>query len=182
MTAHGGVEPSSWVSRFASILPAGARVLDLACGRGRHARYLAGLGCHVVAADRDEGALEVLSEVPGVVTCHLDLEDGTPWPWSEGAFDAVVVCNYLYRPAFDQLADLLADGGFLIYETFMQGNERYGRPSNPDFLLEPGELMARTAAGFVPVAFEQGEVGEPVRAVVQRLCARKGGQAGRLPD
>jgi SAM-dependent methyltransferase len=170
------------VTRFAARLPDGARVLDLACGRGRHARFLAGRGCHVIAADRDEGALEVLSEVPGVVTCHLDLEDGTPWPWATGAFDAVVVCNYLHRPRFDDLLDLVADGGFLLYETFMRGNERFGRPSNPDFLLEPGELMARTAGRFTPVAFEQGEVGDPGRAVVQRLCAIKGGQIGSLSD
>jgi len=181
MTAHGLAEPSGWVMRFVDLIPAGARVLDLACGRGRHARFLAERGCHVIAADRDEGALEVLSEIPGVVTCHLDLEDGSPWPWAAGAFDVVLVCNYLFRPAFGRLGDLVAEGGLLIYETFMQGNERFGRPSNPDFLLAPGELMEKTADRFVPLAFEQGEVGVPASAVVQRLCARKGGQTGRLP-
>jgi len=181
MMPHGSSEPSAWVARFAPIIPEGARVLDLACGRGRHARFLAERGCHVIAADRDEGALEVLSEVPGVVTCHLDLEDGSPWPWAPAAFDVVLVCNYLHRPAFSRLVDLLGEGGLLIYETFMRGNERFGRPSNPDFLLASGELLERTATQFVPIAFEQGEVGTPATAVVQRLCARKGIEAGCLP-
>ncbi|QID17793.1 class I SAM-dependent methyltransferase [Nitrogeniibacter mangrovi] len=181
MSTHGGTTPSAWVVRFASLLPAGARVLDLACGRGRHARFLAERGCHVIAADRDEAALEVMSEVPGVVTCHLDLEDGSAWPWDKDAFDAVVVSNYLFRPAFAQLCDRVAPEGLLIYETFMVGNERFGRPTNPDFLLQPGELLARTADRFTPIAFEQGTIGEPPLAAVQRLCARKGTGPGHVP-
>jgi SAM-dependent methyltransferase len=181
VNAHGAGAPSGWVARFAALIPPGGRVIDLACGRGRHARLLAGQGLHVVAVDRDEAALEVLSELPGVVTCHMDLEDGSPWPWEWRAFDAVVVSNYLHRPTFDQACALVAEDGLLIYETFMQGNEAFGRPSNPDFLLQPGELLARTADEFTPVAFEQGAVGDPPVAVVQRICARKGSRSGPLP-
>lgn len=181
MSGHGDLQPSAWVARFAELIPEGARVLDLACGRGRHARLLAARGCHVIAADRDEAALEVMSELPGVVTCHLDLEDGSAWPWEPQAFDAVVVTNYLYRPGFAALCERIRDGGLLIYETFMEGNERFGRPSNPAFLLAPGELLERTRGGFTPLAFEQGAVGEPAAAMVQRLCALKGGAVDRLP-
>ncbi len=181
MNSHGAGAPSAWVGRCAHAIPAGARVLDLACGRGRHARYLASLGYHVIAADRDEAALEVLSEEPGIVTCHLDLEDSSPWPWDAGAFDAVIVTNYLHRPSFEQLCARIHAGGLLIYETFMIGNERFGRPSNPDFLLQPNELLERTAAEFTPIAFEQGEVSVPGAAVVQRICARKHKEPGLIP-
>lgn len=182
MSGHGDLSPSAWVTRFAPLIRDGGRVLDLACGRGRHARYLAGRGCHLIAADRDEAALEVVSEVPGVVTCHLDLEDGSPWPWEPGAFDAIVVTNYLHRPIFQCVLDCLKPGGVLIYETFMVGNEVFGRPRSPEFLLQAGELLLRLRAECTPVAFEQGIVGEPPRAVVQRVCAVKQDQPGKLPD
>ncbi len=182
MSGHGDLSPSPWVVRFAPLILDGGRVLDLACGRGRHARHLADLGFHVIAADRDEAALEVVSEVPGVVTCHLDLEDGSPWPWEAEAFDAIVVANYLYRPAFQAMLDCLKPGGVLIYETFMVGNEAFGRPRSPEFLLEAGELLLRLRDEFCPVAFEQGIVGDPPRAVVQRVCAVKDTQPYRLPE
>ncbi|MBT0961419.1 class I SAM-dependent methyltransferase [Denitromonas iodatirespirans] len=174
--------PSPWVSRFAMMLPDGAEVLDLACGRGRHARWLAARGCRVTAADRDPSALAALDSVAGVAPCAVDLEDGAPWPWPPASFDAVVVTNYLFRPAFDRLGALLRPGGLLIYETFMQGNAAFGKPSNPVFLLAPGELLERTREAFTVMAFEQGEVARPAPAMVQRICARKGHETGRLPE
>ncbi|MDI3512897.1 MAG: hypothetical protein PWP40_126 [Rhodocyclaceae bacterium] len=172
--------PSAWVVRFASLLAPGARVLDYACGSGRHARWLAGQGMEVDAVDRDPAALAALRGVDGVRARQLDLE-GENWPLAGERYDAVVVTNYLHRPRFDALLALLAPGGVLIYETFMAGNERFGKPSSPAFLLQPGELIARLLAGWMPVAFEQGEIAVPRPAVVQRLCAVKGGAVVRLP-
>ncbi|MCB1964299.1 MAG: class I SAM-dependent methyltransferase [Rhodocyclaceae bacterium] len=175
---HGAGAPSAWVQRFAPLVAAGGQVLDLACGRGRHSRLLAMQGCAVTAVDRDPAALDALSAVAGVTACRFDLEAGAAWPWAVASFDAVVVTNYLFRPGFDTLCALLRPGGVLIYETFMAGNARFGKPSNPDFLLAPGELLARTANAFTPLAFEQGEVRAPAPAMVQRLCAIKGEAMG----
>lgn len=184
MTSHPDLStpaPSDWVVRFAGLLSAGAKVLDLACGSGRHARWLAGRGLDVLAVDRDATALAALAASPGVRTLCADLENDA-WPWEGGAaFDAVVVTRYLYRPRLDKVAALLGPGGLLVYETFMQGNERFGKPSNPDFLLRPHEL-ADWARGWGRIlAFEQGEVGRPTPAVVQRLCALRGEGPLRLP-
>lgn len=177
MYAHSFLDaPSAWVCRFAPLVRAGGRVLDYACGGGRHARWLAGHGFRVVAADRDAAALRALDAVAGVEVVEADLE-GAPWPFEGQSFDAVVVTNYLYRPRLQMLLDAIAEGGVLIYETFMRGNERFGRPSNPDFLLTPGELLERVGSAFSVVAFEQGEVAHPRPAVVQRLCAIRGAAA-----
>ncbi|HEY6863496.1 MAG TPA: class I SAM-dependent methyltransferase [Burkholderiales bacterium] len=164
--SHDLESPSDWVRRWAHLVRPGGRVLDLACGGGRHARFLAGLGLRVLGVDRDPAAL---AGVPGVELRVADLEGG-PWPLGDERFDGVVVTNYLHRPLFPRLVDALAPGGVLIYETFALGNERYGRPGNPDFLLQPNELLERTRA-LRPVAFEQGVVARPKPAVVQRLCA-----------
>lgn len=173
--------PSPWVCRFAPLIRESGGVLDYACGGGRHARWLAGRGLRVVAVDRDGAALRALDAVDGVATVEADLEGG-PWPLEGRRFDAIVVTNYLYRPRLTMLFDALEPGGVLIYETFMRGNERFGRPSNPDFLLAPGELLERVAGGFSIVAFEQGEVERPRAAVVQRICAVRGaGRIVRLP-
>jgi SAM-dependent methyltransferase len=163
---------STWVQRFAALVGPGATVLDLACGAGRHARLFAARGCLVEALDRDAAALAALAGVPGVSVRCVDLEDG-PWPCAGRRFDCVVVTNYLHRPLLPHIADTLAEGGVLIYETFMRGNERFGRPSNPAFLLEPGELLRAFAPALAPLAFEQGEVAAPKPAVLQRLCAVK---------
>jgi SAM-dependent methyltransferase len=163
--------PSDWVRRWAPLIPAGGRVLDVACGSGRHARWLAGLARRVVAVDRD--AQPALAGVTGVQAVVADLESG-PWPFEGERFDGVVVTNYLHRPLFPRLVDALADGGVLIYETFAAGNERYGRPSNPDFLLQPNELLERTRPLRL-VAFEQGRIERPKPAVIQRICAVRGG-------
>ena len=165
--------PSEWVVRWAPLIRPGGEVLDVASGHGRHARHLVQLGCRVVAADRDPAALASLAAVPGVRSVHADLE-GAPWPFAAGGFDGVVVANYLHRPLFDVLIASLAPGGVLIYETFMQGNERYGKPSNPDFLLHPYELLEVLHGPLAVVAFEQGRLDRPRPAVIQRICALRG--------
>ena len=160
--------PSEWVVRWAPLVEHGP-VLDLACGGGRPSRVFAGMGLEVVAVDREE---HVFSEKIRFVTA--DLEDGSPWPFAGQRFAAIVVTNYLHRPLFRHLADALEDGGVLIYETFMLGNEKFGRPSNPQFLLRPGELLQAFAALTV-AGFEQGRVERPKPAMIQRLCALRGG-------
>ena len=180
-THAAGVVPSAWVARFAPLAPTG-EVLDVACGSGRHALLFAALGHPVLAIDRDAAAHErlVAAAVPGIVTLQIDLEQdseaaaGFDWPFAAGRFAAIVVTNYLHRPLLDALVASLAPGGMLIYETFARGNERYGKPSNLDFLLMPGELLALAARGAAPlhvVAFEEGEVAMPAPAVTQRICA-----------
>jgi SAM-dependent methyltransferase len=164
-------DPSAWIARFASLVPAGARVLDLAAGHGRHAQFFASRGARVVAVDRDVGALSAVQNVAGIETRVLDLETAD-WPLTGERFDAIVVANYLHRPSMHALVDALADDGVLLYETFARGNEAYGRPSNPDFLLEPDELLRLVDGRLIVVAFEQGVVAlPPSGAVVQRLAA-----------
>lgn len=173
MTGHASVLLlSPWVARWAGLIPPGGRVLDVAAGEGRHARYLADLGCAVEAVDRDAEAL-ARARGPGITTREADLEGG-PWPYAGAAFDGIVVCNYLWRPLLPRIVEALAPGGVLIYETFAVGNERYGRPSNPDFLLRPGELLEAVRGRLTVVAFEQGFMPRPKPAVVQRICAVKG--------
>lgn len=162
-------EPSAWVTRFAARLPAGARVLDVACGHGRHARYLAGRGCRVTAVDVDVTCGESLANVNGVEFLQADLESG-PWPFAAALFDAVIVVHYLHRPLLPLLGAALAPGGLLIYETFAHGNERFGRPRNPDFLLRPRELLDGFADLRV-LAFEDGAVAGTAPAMIQRLAA-----------
>lgn len=165
------IPPSPWVVAQATQLPAAGRVLDLACGSGRHARWLAARGHPVLAVDRDPAALARLAGLPGVTTRCCDLE-GEAWPLAGERFAGIVVTNYLWRPRLGELPAMLASGGVLIYETFMQGNAAYGKPSNPDFLLRPGELrdFAR-AAGLRELAYAEGYVATPRAAVRQALCA-----------
>lgn len=153
-------------------------MLDVACGHGRHLRHLASLGFAVVGVDRDAEALSALRGLRGVEVRVADVEEG-PWPFSPEDFDGVVVTNYLHRPVFPHLVGALRDGGVLIYETFAAGNERYGRPANPDFLLEPGELLRRVEPLTV-IAFEQGLVSAPKRALLQRICAARAPSGGRV--
>jgi len=162
--------PSPWVERWADRVPAGGRVLDLACGRGRHARYFAARGHTVEAVDRDPGKLAALEGVAGVATRRADLE-GAPWPFEGERFAGIVVVNYLHRPLFAHLLAGLAPGGVLIYETFEVGNERYGRPSNPDFLLRPGELLEVVRGYLRVIAYEDLFIADPRPAMVQRICA-----------
>jgi len=166
---HELLAPSAWVKRWAWLIPEG-EVLDLACGRGRHARLLAALGHNVTAVDRDPEALAALTDVARVTTLQADLEGGNPWPLPGRRFAGIVVTNYLYRPLFPSLLAALAPGAVLIYETFALGNERYGRPSNPHFLLRAGELLDAFSPELTVVAFEQGYVSGPCPAVIQRIC------------
>jgi len=164
-------EPSPWIVRFAPLVAPDARVLDLAAGHGRHARFLAARGARVLAVDRDANALAGLAGIARVELRVLDLESGT-WPLAGERFDAIVVTNYLHRPSFAPLLAALAADGVLLYETFARGNEAYGRPSNPDFLLERDELLQLAQRRLTVIAFEQGVVERPLPgAVVQRLAA-----------
>jgi SAM-dependent methyltransferase len=168
--AHDTLEPSAWVRRFAPLVPAGSRVLDVAAGRGRHARYFAQRGAQVLAVDRDAAALAALDAVAGVETRVVDLEaGGSPFPGQ--VFDAIVVVNYLHRALLPHLLDALAPDALLLYETFAVGNERFGRPSNPSFLLRDGELLEYVRGRLTVVAFEQGRSDDGRIAVVQRLAA-----------
>jgi SAM-dependent methyltransferase len=167
--------PSAWVARFAPLMPPG-EALDLACGGGRHARLLASLGHPVVALDRDAQALarvEAGAAGQGIATFEYDLEaSGAAWPFADRRFAGIVVTNYLHRPLLEQLARALAPGGVLVYETFAQGNEVFGKPSNPAFLLAPGELLELARqAGLRVIAYEDGVTAQPKPARVQRLCA-----------
>jgi SAM-dependent methyltransferase len=141
-------------------------VLDVACGSGRHVRWLAARGCKLTALDRNAAALDALRDVAEVVAADLE---AAPWPLPGRRFDAVVVTNYLWRALLPKLVESLDRGGVLIYETFARGNERYGRPSNPDFLLRPAELLQATQ-GLRVVAYEEGLLREPERCV-QRIVA-----------
>jgi SAM-dependent methyltransferase len=162
--AHESLEtPSEWVVRWAPLVTRGP-VLDVASGPGRHARFFADRGLKVIAVDRDA---QVLPD--GIQFLQADLENGSPWPFAGQRFGGIVVTNYLYRPLLATLADALDDDGALIYETFMVGNEKYGKPSNPDFLLRPGELL-HAFSSLTVVAFEQGTVERPKKAVIQRAC------------
>ena len=168
--SHGALAASPWVLRFAHLVRPGARVLDLACGRGRHARLFAERGCAVIAVDHDPQALAALHGVPGVETRCLDLEAG-PWLFASERLDAIVVTNYLHRPLLADIVAAVSGHGVLIYETFARGNEACGRPANPDHLLAGGELLELAVGRLEVVAFEQGIVAEGGRtAVVQRLA------------
>jgi SAM-dependent methyltransferase len=170
-SAHAAdLAPSSWVVQHAKHIPAGQRVLDLACGGGRHARYLAAQGFRVDAVDRD---LTQFVDVPeGVRLLAADLE-GQPWPFKAETYAGAVVTNYLHRPLFPLLIDALVVGGVLIYETFARGNEAFGRPTRAEFLLEPGELLRAMAGRCTVLAFEEGYIDTPKPAVLQRMAAIK---------
>ena len=173
--------PSAWVRRFIPMIRPGGRVLDLAAGHGRHARLLLDMGFVVTAVDRDIAGLRPLAGGKCDVRA-LDLETGALESalGTLGGFDGIVATNYLHRPLFAPIAAALAPGGVLIYETFAVGNERFGRPHNPDFLLRRRELLAAFAALTI-VAFEEGEVSLPRPAVIQRIAA-VAGPLGRLPE
>lgn len=164
--------PSAWVLRWVPMVEAGAAVLDVACGAGRHARLFAARGHPVTAVDLDPAAGEGLAGVAGVRFECADLESGR-WGAAGRRFGAVVVTNYLHRPLFPALLEAVAPGGLLVYETFAAGNERFGRPSNPVFLLQPGELLERVRGVLRVLAYEDLEVTEPKPAMVQRLSARR---------
>lgn len=175
--------PSPWVRRWASLIPAQGAVLDVACGTGRHLRLFQTLGHPVTGVDRNSDALAAARALMSAGTSSLesqprgttgaellqaDIEAG-PWPFAGRTFAGVVVTHYLWRPLLPTLLQSLAPGGVLIYETFALGNEKFGKPSNPDFLLRPGELLA-ACAGLHVVAYEDVTLDEPPRCM-QRICA-----------
>jgi len=164
-----GLAPSAWVQRWSHLVPAGARVLDVACGSGRHVRWFAQRGCVVTGVDRDVAATQALHDIAEII--DADIEAG-PWPLRARQFDAVVVTNYLWRALLPTLVASVDDGGVLIYETFAEGQASIGKPSNPDFLLRPGELL-QAAAGLRVIAFEDGFLDAPAR-FVQRIVAVRG--------
>lgn len=172
--SHLGSEPPSpWIERFAWLVPAGGEVLDLACGSGRHARYFLGLGYRVTALDRDLSGVRDLEGQPGATLLQGDLEDGSPFPLAGRVFAGVVVANYLYRPLLPALVAAVAPGGALLYETFALGNERFGRPANPDYLLRPHELLDAVAGRLRVVAYEDLIDSVPRPAARQRIAARR---------
>ena len=170
---HAGAAPSSWVVRFAPLVPPGAPVLDLACGAGRHTRLLAEAGHRVTAVDRDLSGLGVLARDPRVEAIEADLESAAPFPLAGRTFGGVVVTNYLHRPLLPAIVAAVAPGGVLIYETFAEGNEEVGgRVRNPAFLLRHGELLEAVRGKLRVAAYEDLVTEEPAPAAVQRICAR----------
>jgi SAM-dependent methyltransferase len=170
MPAHAELTPSAWVRKWSAQIRPGGSVLDVACGSGRHAAWLAKLGFEVDAVDLDPALFRFLPARLRLL--GADLESG-PWPYAGRRFDAIVVTNYLHRPLLPVLVDSLEPGGVLIYETFAIGNERFGKPSNPRFLLQPGELLDAVRGRLRVLAYEDLLVEEPRPAAVQRICARR---------
>ena len=163
---HGTEAPSPWVQRWSHLVPAGGAVLDVACGQGRHLRWFAGRGHPVTGVDRSAEAIATVTSLGEAVVA--DIENG-PWPFAGRRFAGVVVTNYLWRALLPVIVDSVAPGGVLLYETFAAGNETVGKPSRPDFLLQPGELLA-ACAGLRVVAYEDGFLDAPER-FVQRIAA-----------
>ena len=178
---HGVIaDASPWVRRFADAIPKNGLVLDLACGAGRHTALLASLGHQVLSVDQDISMVESLNS-ESVQTLELDLE-GSDWPLLNQQFSAIVVTNYLYRPFLDELPKILTEDGVLIYETFAEGNAEFGKPSNPNFLLKSGELLALAQrSGLKVIAYEDIYLDHPKPAMVQRICAVKGHLKGCVP-
>jgi SAM-dependent methyltransferase len=156
--------------QWTGLVPAGTAVLDLATGSGRHAIFLARREYKVTAVDRD---VSRVPDHPDIETLQADLEDGSPWPLAGRSFGGAVATNYLHRPSMPALLDSIAPGGVLLYETFMIGNERFGKPSNPAFLLTDGELLEAVRGKFSVVAYEARLISEPHMAMVQRIAARR---------
>ena len=169
---HGIGDPSAWILRFAPLVAGGAVVLDLACGAGRHARLFLERDHPVTAVDIDVSGLDDLRQHPQLEIVQADLEHAR-WPLQGRRFGTVVVSNYLWRPLFEPILDAVEEGGILLYETFALGNEAYRRPSNPDFLLRPGELIEVVRGRLQIVAYEHGYLDQPRPAVKQRLCAAR---------
>jgi SAM-dependent methyltransferase len=171
-------QPSEWVTRHADLVSASGDVLDLACGQGRHSRFFLEQGFKVTAVDRDVSLLDAVG-LPSdtyreaLEVIELDLESSDLSSIAQCTWDAIVVTRYLHRPLLPLLHSMLRPGGVLIYETFAVGNERYGRPSNPDFLLRENELLEAYQPHLVIKAFEMVEFSKPRQSVVQRICAVK---------
>ena len=168
--AHGLGPVSSWVKRWSHLVPSRGTVLDIACGQGRHMKWFSEKGHTVVGVDRSAGAIDAAASFGDAVLADIEND---PWPLMAGAqvrqFDAVIVTNYLWRALFPLITQSIAPGGLLIYETFTKGNETVGRPSSPDFLLRPAELLS-AFENLRIIAFEEGFLENPPR-FVQRIVA-----------
>ena len=181
MSTHQAIDVASrWVRRFAGLIPPNSKVLDLACGGGRHARYAASLGHSVLAVDKDVSALST-NPTQNIRCLSFDLElsdspSHADWPLAPDQFGGIIVTNYLHRPLMPDLFGSMRAGGVLIYETFAQDNGLFGKPSSPDFLLLPGELLRLVSSKpeFQVLAFEDGYVSDPKPAMVQRICLIRG--------
>jgi SAM-dependent methyltransferase len=158
--------PSAWVQRWSHLVPEGGAVLDVACGLGRHMRWFHALNHPVAGVDRSPEAIKSVAHLGDAVLADIE---GGPWPFAGRCFAGVVVTHYLWRPLLAQIVDTVAPGGVLLYETFAHGNATVGKPSRPEFLLQPGELLA-ACAGLRIVAYEDGFEAEPAR-FVQRIAA-----------
>jgi SAM-dependent methyltransferase len=167
-------DASEWIIRFAGLVPPAGRVLDVAAGSGRHSRFFLDRGHPVTAVDRDTSGLADLKDDPALETVEFDLETGEPWPCAGRAFEAVVVTNYLHRPILPDIIGAVAPGGILLYETFARGQERFGRPQNPDFLLRPGELLDAARPVLRVLAYEDLILNESEPRAVQRIAAVNG--------
>ncbi|MDR2296795.1 MAG: methyltransferase domain-containing protein [Comamonas sp.] len=167
-SSHGAQAPSAWIARFAHLVRPQGQVLDIACGLGRHMRMFHASNHPVTGIDRAQAAIDAVANLGQAL--QADIESG-PWPLPGQQFDAVVVTNYLWRPLWPQILDSVKPGGVLLYETFGQGNEAFGKPSRADFLLAPGELL-QVCEGWTVVAYEHGQLRQPHR-VVQRIAAIK---------
>ncbi len=174
---HGNEAPSSWVRRWTHLIPDGGTVLDVACGHGRHLRWLAEQGHRVTGVDRSPEAIAAVAPLGRAVLA--DIENG-PWPLTGETFDAVVVTNYLWRPLLSLIVASVAPGGVLLYETFASGHETVGRPARPDFLLQPGELL-QACSGLRVVAYEDGFCSAPERFVQRMAAVRETGGSGAQP-
>jgi SAM-dependent methyltransferase len=178
--AHGTTEASVWVRRWSHLVPVHGTVLDVACGHGRHMKWFSGRGYTTTGVDRSSEAIDAARQLGEAILADIE---NAPWPLMQGdqprTFDAVVVTNYLWRPLLHTIAQSVAPGGVLIYETFAAGNETVGKPSRPDFLLQPGELL-RAFDTLRIVAFEEGFLDPPAR-FVQRLVAVRETAAPDLP-
>ena len=169
--------PSTWIMQQAKSWPDQAELLDFASGHGRHSCALSDAfpgRFDILATDHNHEALkELIAQCPCVETLHTDLEDSNSWPFKDHNFDVVLVTNYLFRPRLGALFKLIRKGGFLAYETFADGNATYGRPSNPNFLLNDGELLARLPDDFTVLDYFHGKIDQPQPAIIQRLAARR---------
>ena len=166
---HGTEAPSLWVQRWSHLAKPQSQVLDLACGAGRHMKYFQSLGHLCTGVDRSAEALTEANAYGKVV--EADIEDG-PWPFSGQTFDVVLVTNYLWRPLMPRILECLKPEGLLIYETFALGHEKFGKPSRPEFLLKPGELL-QTCAQLHVIAYENGYWDQPAKCVQRIVAAQK---------
>ena len=164
---------SRWVAENQKFIKRNGLILDLACGSGRNGKFLLEKGFNVVFLDRDISLLGWVPKASRSQVVKHDLENGTRWCFLPCSFDAVVVTNYLYRPIFADLLSIIEEGGVLIYETFSKGNEIYGRPKNPNYLLQPEELIDIVRPSMRIISFKEGYSDEGRKSITQKIVAIK---------